>query len=408
LDALLTAARLLRSGVTCVVDVHGGGGEAEDYESRLAQALAAYEQAGIRVALAAGFTERSHLVAGEGEDQRFLARLPPAVRRLAERELPDATAMGEDEYFGVMESLWQRYRDHPRIDLWFGPPGAQWVSDTFMERIAEQAERYDTGIQTHLTESIHEKIDGERSYGKPTLLHLRDLGVLSPRFSVAHGVWLTEAEIDVLAETGAAVSHNPSSNLRLRAGIAPLNAFLARGATVALGMDGMGLNDDDDMFTEMRLALRLNRTPLLNAPAPRPADVLHMATGGGARLIRKADRLGKLAPGYAADLVLIDLDRITWPWIAPEADPRELLMMRAQVRDVDTVLIDGEVVLGGGNPTRFDAEEAGRELGRILTAHPYPARAAEMVERLLPHVESHYAAWGTPDLDPYIRYNSKR
>ena len=271
-----------------------------------------------------------------------------------------------------------------------------------------QAEVYDTGIQTHVAESVYEKLHGPRDYGKPTMLHLRDLGVLSPRFSIAHGVWLTEAEIAVLAETGAAISHNPSSNLRLRVGIAPLNALLESGATVALGMDGTTLDDDEDMFAEMRVALRLNRTPRLGTPAPSPARILEMATAGGARLLRKDTELGRLAPGYAADLVLIDLERVTWPWVAPEVDPRDLLLLRAKAGDVDTVLIGGEIVLKGGRPTRFDVAEAGRSLADKLAKSPYPAEAAALVAALSPHVEAYYSAWEMPEPLPFVAYNSRR
>jgi cytosine/adenosine deaminase-related metal-dependent hydrolase len=322
--------------------------------------------------------------------------------------LPAANDLHEDDYFAVMDDIWRETRDHPRIDLWFGPPGPQWVSDVFMQRIAERAETYDVGIQTHVTESIYEKLHGPRFYGKDTLAHLRELGVLSPRFTIAHGVWLTEAEIEILAETGAAVSHNPSSNLRLRAGIAPLNALIEAGATLALGMDGTTINDDEDMFAEMRLALRLHRTPMLDGPAPSVAQIFEMATAGGAKLLRKETSLGRLAPGYAADLVLVDLERITWPWVAPEVDPRDLLVQRARAGDVDTVLIAGEVVLRDGQPTRFDAAEAGRELAARLAAEPYPEAAARLVEALLPRVEAYYRGWEMPELEPYSVYNSRR
>ena len=90
--------------------------------------------------------------------------------------------IGEDDYFGVIDDLWRTYRAHDRIDVWFAPPGPQWVSDAFMQRIAAQAEAYDVGVQTHVTESLYEMLHGPLYYGKPTLHHLRDLGVLSPRF----------------------------------------------------------------------------------------------------------------------------------------------------------------------------------------------------------------------------------
>ena len=408
LNILLSADRLLRSGVTSVVEVMSGGGTAEAYEARLRRGLEAYDQTGLRVAFAAGISDQSHLVHGTGQDEAFLAGLPPTLRDQARGQLPSADQLSRADYFAVMDQAWQAYRDHPRIDLWFGPPGPQWVSDPFLQEIAERAAARDMGIQTHLGESFYEKLHGVRDYGQPTLCHLRDLGLLGPRFSIAHGVWLSEEEIAVLAESGAAISHNPGSNLRLRAGIAPLNALLASGATVALGMDGTSLNDDEDIFTEMRLALRLARTPRLRGPAPAPNRVFEMATLGGAKLLRQEGRLGRLAAGYQADLVLLDLERLTWPWVAPETDPRDLILMRARADDVRSVLVAGELVLEDRRPTRFDPLEVGRELAGRLAAEAFPSEAAEMVAALTPHLEAIYEAWQAPDLEPYISYNSRR
>ena len=318
----LAAARLLRSGVTSVVDVHSGGGSPETLAANIERKLQAYEQSGIRVAFAAGMSHQSHIV--WGDDQAFLDTLPPEVQALARRRLPGVGSASIDDFFAILDDFWRRYREQDRIEVWFAPPGPQWVSDETLQRIADTAERYDTGIQTHLEESIYEKQYGLRTYGVPTVAHLQQLGILSPRFSFAHGVWLNEAEIEVLAESGAAVSHNPSSNLRLRAGIAPLNRLLAAGATVAIGMDGTTINDNEDMWQEMRLALRLHRGPCIGDPAPTPADIFHLCTHGGAKLLRADQQRGMLAPGYQADVVLLNLDQITWPWVAPEAEPLAL------------------------------------------------------------------------------------
>jgi len=407
LNTLLSAARMLRTGVTTVVDVHSNTADAKGYEEGMRRGLRAYDEAGLRVAFAAGFRTQSLIVHGKGEDERFLASLPAAVRAQAERLLPPADRIGEDDYLDLIEALAGELRSHPRIDVWFAPPGPQWVSDRLMQRIAERAEAIDTGIQTHVDESIYEMLHGPKFYGRPTVLHLQALGVLTPRFSMAHGVWLKEPEIEALAESGAAVSHNPSSNLRLRAGIAPLNALREAGVTVGLGMDGTTLDDDEDMFTEMRLAMRLHRTPLLRSPAPRPRDVFALATSGGARLLRKEALLGRLAPGFAADLVVVDLERATWPWIAPEADPLELVLMRASAGDVREVVVAGELALENGVPTGFDVEAAGRELAARLASAPAPEDGAALVEALTPHLEAWYAGWEIPALEPYIRYNSR-
>lgn len=408
LDAMLSAAEQLRSGVTAVVNVLNASGDAHTFARTVRDTMDGYDVSGMRAVTAAGFTTQSYLVSGAGEDERFIASLPEAVRSYARMMLPDDTRISEDEYFQIMESIWQEYRNNTRIELWFGPPGPQWVSDAFMSRMAEYAESWDTGIQTHVDESIYEMIHGPRFYGKHTMLHLNDLGVLSPRFSIAHGVWLTREEIAVMAQTGASVSHNPSSNLRLRAGIAPLNGLLDAGVNVAIGMDGTTLNEDEDMFAEMRLAMRLHGTPILGEPAPDAEDIFSMATTGGAKLMRHEGRLGRIASGHAADLVLINLERVTWPWIAPEADPKNIVLYRARAGDVDTVLVAGEVVLRGGMPTRFDLQEVGRELAERLDAAPFPEAEAEMVEQLLPHLEAWYKQWQVPDLNPWIKYNSSQ
>lgn len=408
LSTLIDAGRLLKSGVTTVVDVLSGRGTAAAYSEQIGKALAAYDRAGIRVALAAGMSTQSHLVHGAGEDRKFLATLPDDLRSQAEALLPGPDAVTEDEYLAILEAHLGTHRDHPRIDLWFAPPGPQWVSDAFMQRIVENAVRLETNVQTHVTESIYEKLHGPRFYGRNTMDHLHELGVLSPRFSIAHGVWLTEAEIELMAETGAAISHNPSSNLRLRAGIAPLNKILEAGVTTGLGLDGTSINDDDDMFAEMRLAMRLQRTPMLGDPAPSPAQAFEIATRGGARLMGKEQRIGRIAPGFAADLVLVDLERITWPWVAPEVDPRDLVLMRAGAGDVDTVLVNGAVALRAGRPTGFDVEEIGREIAGRLAAEAYPAAMADFVAAMLPYLEAHYRSWETPALEPYSAYNARR
>ena len=408
LDILLSATRLLKSGVTAVVDLYGAAGTAEATAVEWEEALAAYGTAGIRCAFGPGIYDQGYQCAGPGgNDEAFLATLPPDLAKRARAMRDPEAGLPSAAYLELMESFCTRYAGHPRLAMWYGPPGPSWVSDGFLLRIAEAARRHGTRIQTHVSESFYEKLQGPRYWGGDTLLHLRDLGITGPDFSIAHGVWMTDAEIAVLAETGTAVSHNPSSNLRLRAGIAPLNAFLAAGVTTAIGMDSTSLNDDEDMFAEMRLALRLARTPTFHEPAPAPTDVLRCATLGGAKLLGQEGHLGRLAPGYAADLVLVDMSAPCHPWVAPETDGRDLLLYRAKAADVTDVLVDGRIVLRDGKPTGFDLDAAVAELADVMAATAFPGEAHRLAQELIPHIEAWYGAWEHPERKPRTAMNSR-
>lgn len=405
LKTLLSIAQLLQSGVTSVVDVASMAGTASDCLDNLNGRLSAYDQAGMRVALTPGMRYESILV--HGEDDAFLASLPDQLSARLHTLVPMDQPLSRAAHIALISELVKQYQTHPHIDVWFGPSGPQWVGDRLLIQMVDAAERLGTHVQTHALESFYEKLMGPRLYGKSVIAHLKDLGVLSPRFSIAHGVWLTEADIDILAETGAAVSHNPSSNLRLRAGMAPLMAMLSGGVTVGLGMDGTTLGDDEDMFAEMRLAARLQRSPQIGSPAPSYADIFRVATAGSAKLMGKGQQIGKLAPGYRADVVLVNCDRITWPWISPAANPLHTMLMRAKTADVDTVLVNGTVVLKSGMPTGFDLKAVGQAIAEQLESAPnrdtYRALAAE----LTPYLSRWYTQWEIPDLFPYAAFNSR-
>lgn len=409
LDILLSAVRQLQGGVTTVVDLASLSGSAEAVSRTCEEALRAYDTAGLRCAFGPGIGDQNFLGVGPGDcDERFLANLPCDLgERLRSEYMPGADRMTATDYMRVMEDLIVTWDAHERIDVWFGPPGPPWVSDPFLELIGDAASRMNVNIQTHVSESYYEKLQGPMFHGAPVLAHLHRLGLTGPRLSLAHGVWMTEEEIDILAETGTAVSHNPSSNLRLRAGIAPFTAFLDAGVVTALGMDSTTINDDEDMFAEMRLALRLARAPTYHESAPSPGDVFGCATRGGARLMRKDDQLGRLAPGFAADLVLVDMTAATTPWVAPEISPRELALMRVRGTDVRDVMVAGEWVLKDRLPTRFDFDDVIRELHDVMAATPFPESFHALALETLPHVEAWYGSWDHPPRQPYTAMNSR-
>ncbi|MEO0759373.1 MAG: amidohydrolase family protein [Cyanobacteria bacterium J06648_16] len=406
LKTLFSIAALLKTGVTTVLDFAVVGGSLESSRADLGDRFKAYEQAGLRVAMTPGCRYESLLV--HNEDQAFLASLPADLQQRVQARVPLQQTLLPEDYLALISDAVQRYKDHPHIDVWFGPPGPQWVGDDLLVKIVETAQSLGTGVQTHALESFYEKLIGPRFHGRSVIAHLKDLGVLSPQFSIAHGVWVTDSDIEILAETGASISHNPSSNLRLRAGVAPLNALLAGGVTVGLGMDGTTINDDEDMFNEMRLAARLHRTPQIDEPAPSFSDILRLATAGGAKLLGKEAMIGTLAPGYRADMALVKCDRITWPWVAPEADPLTVMMMRARAGDVDTVLVNGKVVLKAGQPTGFDLPAVAEEMATHLEQADNREAYRALSQAVRPHLAQWYAQWDADPLSPFDSFNSRR
>ena len=223
-------------------------------------------------------------------------------------------------------------------------------------------------------------------------------------------MWLNETDLDRVAASATHICHNCSSNFRLRSGVAPLNAFEKRGINTAIGLDEAGINDDRDMLQEMRMVLRAHRVPgMEDEDVPSPGQVLRMATVGGAATTPFGSQIGTLVVGKAADLVLLDWDKLAYPYLDQEATVLDTVIQRAKSDGVDLVMVAGEVIYEGGRFTRVDRPAALRELHGSL----HHALADDEVERqalskaLLPHVRRFYADYFEPDAHlPYYRPSS--
>jgi 5-methylthioadenosine/S-adenosylhomocysteine deaminase len=195
--------------------------------------------------------------------------------------------------------------------------------------------------------------------------HLDKLELLTERLSTAHTIWLDGDDIALFAERGSIPVHNPESNLKLGTGISPIAKMLRAGVTVALGTDGASTNDNLDMHEAMRLALMLQRPgePDRNA-WPKAIDAVRMATEAGGKAMRCAG-LGTLQAGAPADLVLHDLRAPSW---IPLNDPLTHLVFGASGATVDTVIVDGKVLVEGKKIVAFDMEPILNEV-RDLVRH---------------------------------------
>src|SRR3989454_567611 len=240
--------------------------------------------------------------------------------------------------------------------------------------------------------------------------HLVDLGVAGPQLTLGHGVWLNEADIDLVAQTGTMICHNASSNLRLRSGVGPLNHWAARAVKVAVGLDEAGINDDRDMLQEMRLVLRLHRVPGMDDVAPTCPQVLKMATEDGAATTPYAGHIGTLEPGRAADLVLLSWRQIAHPYLDPQTAVDDAVVQRAKTAGVAMVMVAGEVVLRDGRFTRVDREAALEELAASLRVplKPEEERRRRLSREVFPVVKRFYDGWLDENArQPFYRPSSR-
>ena len=353
------------------------------------------------------YLENQYRVVAE-EDESFLSRLPSDLAARVKRRLAD-TYISDEEYLASFSNLHEEWDDGSKLRIFLAPANAHWVSDEMLHRMKEYAGRFDTGIHIHLVENVYEKLIGIKRFGETPLEHLDRLGFLGAGVSLAHGVWLTDSDMELAAEHDVSVCHNASSNLRLKSGIAPVPVMLDKGVNVGIGTDGYAINDDDDLLQEMRLAQMLHNPPGAASPSLTSHQMLKMATVNGAKATLFAD-VGALEKGKKADAVLVRLDKLTEPYLDPNASIVDALVYRGRASDVDTVVIGGEVVLHDGQFVNIDEEDVRARLKasleRPLTENE--TATAQTVREMMPYVKQFYESWDIGEQMPYFKYHSSR
>ncbi len=231
-----------------------------------------------------------------------------------------------------------------------------------LEKSAGLASELGTGIQIHILETLKEKEDSLKEYGRSPVQICEETGVFDVPVVAAHCVHLSDRDMDIMLSRGVYAAHNPTSNLKLGSGIARVPEMLEKGIRVALGTDGAASNNNLNMFEEMHLAALLHKGTHMNPELVNAAEVVRMATVNGAEAIGFGDLTGRIRPGMRADLTIIDTDRAH---LTPLNDPHSALVYAAQGSDVDTVLVDGEILLDEGRLTTIDEERVKYEARRI-------------------------------------------
>jgi len=304
-----------------------------------------YQDLGVRVVLAPMMADTTLYNAIPG----LLDALPEPHRGHAEA----IRAASPEEHLAACGELLEKWpfdRDQVRPAL--GPTIPLHCSDEFIVGCRDLANDHDIGVQMHLAESKVQAVAGIKRYGKTLAAHLDDLGLLGPRFTGAHCIWLDDDDLTRMRDRGASIAHNPGSNLRLGSGVAPARRMIDLRIGLGIGTDGSASSDNQNMFEAMRMAAFVSRIA-----TPDVADwlgtweVLELATTGGAGVLGMAARIGRIAPGYKADIVFLDLNNINF---IPLNDVANQIVNCEDSSAVDSVMIGGRMVLSGRAFTAFD------------------------------------------------------
>lgn len=327
LGALLAIAEMIRSGTTTFNDMYL-------FENEVAEVA---REAGIRA------------VVGEGL-----------------LDFPTPNKQTPQEGLQYTEWLIEKWRHEPLIKVAVAPHSCYACSPEVLKAAKTISEKYLVPFHIHLSETKKEAEDMRKKYGLTPVAYLESLDVLGDAVIAAHCIHLTEEDIQLITRRKVGVAHNPESDMKLASGVAPIPALLAAGAKVALGTDGPASNNNLDMFAEMDTAAKLHKVFRDDPTVMEARVVLEMATIGGARVLGLEERIGSIEKGKRADVIVIDLNK---PHLVPLYNPYSQVVYAAGGGDVETVIIEGRVVMGKRKLLTLDEEKLIRNVhawaGRI-------------------------------------------
>lgn len=313
--ARLGCLEMIKSGTTCFADLYF-------FMDQVARAI---DESGLRANLAYGIIEQ-----GDGEKM--------------EREIEIGRSLVED-YEGAFNG---------RIRTMLGPHSTYTCSTECLNEIRKIADDYGVGIHIHLSENRKEIDTVKEMHGKRPPEFLDSINFLKSDVLAAHCICVNEEEIEILEETGTKPVHNPVSNMKLGSGIAPVPEMISGGIPVGLGTDGAASNSNLDMLEEMKFAALLNKAHKRD-PTVLPAEkALRMATIDSAKALGWEEEIGSIERGKKADIILIDLNK---PHLTPATDIESHVVYSCNGSDVDTVIVDGEILMQGRDVLTLDGEE---------------------------------------------------
>jgi cytosine/adenosine deaminase-related metal-dependent hydrolase len=328
------------------------------------QIARAAHDVGVSIGFAVSMRDRNPLV--YGDHLPLLSALDEKQRRVAEqtwlRPFPSVS-----EQLALVDSVADAVADIPgQVDVQYGPTGVQWCTDELLAAIADASAISGRRIHMHLLETAPQRSWADDVYPKGIISYLSEIGLLSSRLTLAHCVWADAAELKVISAAGCTIVVNPSSNLHLHSGIAPVPTMLDCGVDVAMGLDGCALDEDDDGLRELRLFNLLNHARGFGSEAMTLAKALRAACAAG-RAGLGLETGGVLAPGMPADLLLLDLAALDRDALM-DVDVRDFIFSRATKSHIVDAYSHGQLVIKNGLVTGIDVLSLETELRASMRA----------------------------------------
>jgi 5-methylthioadenosine/S-adenosylhomocysteine deaminase len=352
---LVGALECLRNGITTLQDMNS---LVPQDEETLDIILAAYAEIGIRVVFSIAVRDVAAL-----DIAPFLpSDVPESVMTLIRGAAKDA----REEIAFIERQIKRLTPLSPRLSWGLSPSGPQRSSRALLEGVADLARRHQLPLFTHVYETKAQTAKARAIYGEhggSMIRHLADIGLLTPRTTIAHGVWLMQDEIALMADHGAGIAHNPISNLKLKSGVAPMHAAMQAGVNVALGCDNCSCGDCQSMFQAMKMFCLLAAVTDPNPTGVRARDAIRAATLGGAHAMDLDGEIGAIRAGMKADLVVVDLDDVAYQ---PLNSAARQLVFSETGRGVETTIVDGQIIMRERRIATIDEGALRDELASVM------------------------------------------
>jgi cytosine/adenosine deaminase-related metal-dependent hydrolase len=359
-----------------------------DLPTEAAEIARAARDVGVRVGFAISMKDRNPLVYHGSE--ALLAALPPEARAEVGRRLIYRLLTPSD-YMKLVDDV-AAAADGPGFNVQYGPNGVQWCSDALLKAVAEASQRTGRRVHMHLLETKYQRQWADANYPGGVVKMLDEIGLLSPRLTLAHCVWANSEELALLAERGVTISVNTSSNLHLYSGIAPRKTMIERGCTVALGIDGKAFDDDDDALRELRLAYYLHAGTGFDRTISREQAVQTAVRNGRFAVMNIGDG-GLIEAGAAADMLLLDWASLNNESLREDINPLDLLFSRANARHIREVIIGGRTIVRDGRVLGVDLPAIRQEvLSRMRSGLKDNAALISALSTLDDAIAHHYVS----------------